>query len=149
MADPDSTIINTSINQKDPKEALVIAVTTRAIFSLEREHEIFLTKGKDEYVKHQQTNENSPLEQGTAFAFIQAVQFVNKKLLERDPEEKGLFDVIVLSNNSPESGVRIINSVKQYGSTESLCIASWEDAQKIWPRGLSHPHLFGNCPQWP
>lgn len=57
--------------QKDPQEALVIAVTTRAIFNLEKEHEIFLTKGKDAYVKHQQTNENNPLEQGTAFAFIQ------------------------------------------------------------------------------
>ncbi|KAL7992112.1 hypothetical protein Chor_016368 [Crotalus horridus] len=74
MADPDSTVINTSINQKDPKEALVIAVTTRTIFNLEREHEIFLTKGKEEYVKHQQANENSPLEQGTAFPLIQEIQ---------------------------------------------------------------------------
>uniref|UniRef100_A0A8C6XEV3 Cytosolic 5'-nucleotidase 1A n=1 Tax=Naja naja TaxID=35670 RepID=A0A8C6XEV3_NAJNA len=129
MADPDSTIINTSINQKDPKDALVIAVTTRTIFNLEREHEIFLTKGKEEYVKHQQANENNPLEQGTAFPFIQAVQFVNKKLLERDPEEKGLFDVIVLSNNSPESGVRIINSVKQYGlEISKFCFVSDEDS---------------------
>lgn len=50
---------------------MVIAVTTRTIFNLEKEHEIFLTKGKEEYVKHQQANENSPLEQGTAFPFIQ------------------------------------------------------------------------------
>uniref|UniRef100_A0A8C5SIN4 Cytosolic 5'-nucleotidase 1A n=1 Tax=Laticauda laticaudata TaxID=8630 RepID=A0A8C5SIN4_LATLA len=129
MADPDSTIINTTINQKDPKDALVIAVTTRTIFNLEREHEIFLTKGKEEYVKHQQANENISLEQGTAFPFIQAVQFVNKKLLERDPEEKGLFDVIVLSNNSPESGVRIINSVKQYGlEISKFCFVGDEDS---------------------
>lgn len=47
--------------------------------------------------------------------FIQATQFVNEKLLERNPEEKGLFDVIILSNNSPESGMRIINSAKQHG----------------------------------
>ncbi|XP_060131964.1 cytosolic 5'-nucleotidase 1A [Zootoca vivipara] len=120
MADLESTVINTSVTQKDPKEALVIAVTTRAIFNLEKEHEIFLTKGKEEYVKHQQTNENNPLEPGTAFAFIQAAQFVNKKLLERDPEEKELFDVIVLSNNSPESGVRIINSAKQHGVSAAL-----------------------------
>lgn len=57
--------------QKDPNEALVIAVTTRAIFNLEEEHQLFLTKGKEEYVKYQQVNEDKPLEQGTAFAFIQ------------------------------------------------------------------------------
>nr|XP_028590185.1 cytosolic 5'-nucleotidase 1A-like isoform X2 [Podarcis muralis] len=129
MADLESTVINTSVTQKDPKEALVIAVTTRAIFNLEKEHEIFLTKGKEEYVKHQQTNENNPLEPGTAFAFIQAAQFVNKKLLERDPEEKELFDVIVLSNNSPESGVRVINSAKQHGlEISKFCFVSDEDS---------------------
>ncbi|XP_062973191.1 cytosolic 5'-nucleotidase 1A-like [Elgaria multicarinata webbii] len=129
MADTESTVINTSVIQKDPNEALVIAVTTRAIFNLEKEHEIFLMKGKDEYLKHQQANENNPLEQGTAFAFIQAIQSVNKKLLERYPEEKGLFDVIVLSNNSPASGVRIINSAKKYGlEISKFCFVSDEDS---------------------
>ncbi|XP_015675179.1 cytosolic 5'-nucleotidase 1A [Protobothrops mucrosquamatus] len=157
MANPDNTVINTSINQepretinlrghmrnqdclegqsrsravkKDPKEALVIAVTTRTIFNLEREHEIFLTKGEEEYVKHQQANENSPLEPGTAFPLIQALQFVNKKLLERDPKEKSLFDVIVLSNNTPQSGMRIINSVKHYGlEISKFCFVSDEDS---------------------
>lgn len=117
------------MKQKDPKEALVIAVTTRAIFNLEKEHEIFLTKGKDEYVKHQQTYENNPLEQGTAFPFIQAVQFVNEQLLKRNPEDKELFDVIVLSNNSPESGVRIINSAKEHGlEISKFCFVSDEDS---------------------
>ncbi|KAJ6665052.1 hypothetical protein lerEdw1_005283 [Lerista edwardsae] len=129
MAEPESTVINTSVKQKDPKEALVIAVTTRAIFNLEKEHEIFLTKGKDAYVKHQQTNENNPLEQGTAFAFIQAVQFVNEQLRKRNPDDKELFDVIVLSNNSPESGVRIINSAKQHGlEISKFCFVSDEDS---------------------
>ncbi|KAM9147374.1 cytosolic 5'-nucleotidase 1A-like isoform 2-T5 [Pangshura tecta] len=120
MAEAKSTVINSNVKQKDPNEALVIAVTTRAIFNLEEEHQLFLTKGKEEYVKYQQVNENKPLEQGTAFAFIQAVQFVNEKLLERNPEEKGLFDVIILSNNSPESGMRIVNSAKHHGVSAAL-----------------------------
>uniref|UniRef100_A0A8D0CAR4 5NT1A nucleotidase n=1 Tax=Salvator merianae TaxID=96440 RepID=A0A8D0CAR4_SALMN len=129
MAEPQNTITNNSVSQKDQNEALVIAVTTRAIFNLEKEHEIFLTKGKDEYVRYQQANENNPLEPGTAFAFIQAAQFVNKKLLERDPEDKGLFDVMVLSNNSPESGIRIINSVKHHGlEISKFCFVSEEDS---------------------
>ncbi|KYO22168.1 cytosolic 5'-nucleotidase 1A [Alligator mississippiensis] len=129
MAEADGTIINTNVKQKDPNEALVIAVTTRAIFNLEEEHELFLTKGKEEFVRHQQANQDKPLEQGTAFPFIQAVQYVNQKLLERNPEEKRLFDVIVLSNNSPESGVRIVNSAKQYGlEISKFCFVSDEDS---------------------
>ena len=45
----------------------------------------------------------------------QVAQYVNEKILESNPAEKDLFDILVLSNNSPESGVRIINSAKHYG----------------------------------
>lgn len=57
--------------QKDPSEALVIAVTTRAIFDLEEEHKLYLEKGKEEYTRHQQANQDKLLPPGTAFAFIQ------------------------------------------------------------------------------
>lgn len=40
---------------------------------------------------------------------------MNKKILESNPAEEDLFDILLLSNNSPESGVRIINSAKHYG----------------------------------
>ncbi|XP_053924991.1 cytosolic 5'-nucleotidase 1A isoform X2 [Cuculus canorus] len=120
MAEPESTVINTDVKQKDPSEALVIAVTTRAIFNLEEEHKLYLEKGKEEYARHQQANQDKPLPPGTAFAFIQAAQYVNEKILESNPSEKDLFDILVLSNNSPESGVRIINSAKHYGISSAL-----------------------------
>ncbi|NXE52394.1 5NT1A nucleotidase, partial [Casuarius casuarius] len=129
MAEPESTILNTDVKQKDPSQALVIAVTTRAIFDLEEEHALFLAKGKDEYVRHQQANRDKPLPPGTAFAFIRAVQCVNEQLLASDPAEQDLFDVIVLSNNSPESGTRIINSAKHYGlEISKFCFVSDEDS---------------------
>ncbi|XP_057228146.1 cytosolic 5'-nucleotidase 1A-like isoform X2 [Malurus melanocephalus] len=120
MAEPESTVINTNVKQKDPSEALVIAVTTRAIFNLEEEHKLYLEKGKEEYTRHQLANQDKPLPPGTAFAFIQAVQYVNEKILESNPAERELFDILVLSNNSPESGVRIINSAKHYGVSAAL-----------------------------
>lgn len=129
MAEPESTVINTDVKQKDPSEALVIAVTTRAIFNLEEEHQLYLEKGKEEYVRHQQANQDKPLPPGTAFAFIQAAQYVNKMILESNPAEKGLFDILVLSNNSPEGGVRIINSAKHYGlEISKFCFVSDEDS---------------------
>ncbi|XP_010132044.1 PREDICTED: cytosolic 5'-nucleotidase 1B-like [Buceros rhinoceros silvestris] len=129
MAEPESTVVNTDVKQKDPNEALVIAVTTRAIFSLEEEHKLYLEKGKEEYIRHQQANQDKPLPPGTAFAFIQAVQYVNKKILENNPAEKDLFDILVLCNNSPESGIRIVNSAKHYGlEISKFCFVSDEDS---------------------
>ncbi|NXQ94205.1 5NT1A nucleotidase, partial [Sagittarius serpentarius] len=129
MAEPESTVINIDVKQKDPSKALVIAVTTRAIFNLEEEHKLYLEKGKEEYTRHQQANQDKPLPPGTAFAFIQAAQYVNEKILESTPAEKGLFDILVLSNNSPESGVRIINSAKHYGlEISKFCFVSDEDS---------------------
>lgn len=43
---------------------------------------------------------------------------MNEKILESNPAEKNLFDILVLSNNSPESGVRIVNSAKHYGKVD-------------------------------
>ncbi|KAK2519750.1 cytosolic 5'-nucleotidase 1A [Columba livia] len=129
MAEPESTVINTHVKQKDPSEALVIAVTTRAIFDLEEEHKLYLEKGKEEYTRHQQANQDKLLPPGTAFAFIQAAQYVNEKILESNPAEKNLFDILVLSNNSPESGVRIVNSAKHYGlEISKFCFVSDEDS---------------------
>ncbi|KFV49019.1 Cytosolic 5'-nucleotidase 1B, partial [Tyto alba] len=129
MAEPESTVLNTDVKQKDPSEALVIAVTTRAIFNLEEEHQLYLEKGREEYTRHQKANQDKPLRPGTAFAFIQAAQYVNEKILESNPAEKDLFDILVLSNNSPESGVRIINSTKHYGlEISKFCFVSDEDS---------------------
>uniref|UniRef100_A0A8D2P7X6 5NT1A nucleotidase n=1 Tax=Zosterops lateralis melanops TaxID=1220523 RepID=A0A8D2P7X6_ZOSLA len=127
LLSPDSSFL--PFLQKDPSMALVIAVTTRAIFNLEEEHRLYLEKGKEEYTRHQQANQDKPLPPGTAFAFIQAVQYVNKKILESNPAERDLFDILVLSNNSPESGVRIINSTKHYGlEISKFCFVSDEDS---------------------
>ncbi|XP_078538879.1 cytosolic 5'-nucleotidase 1A-like isoform X1 [Lissotriton helveticus] len=122
-------VINTLVRQKDPEHALVIAVTTRSVFDLEKEHQIFLTKGKEEYLRHQQAKKDEPLQPGTAFEFIKAVQNVNDKLLEKDPQTKTLFDVIILSNLTPESGVRVVNSVKHYGlEISKFCFVGEEDS---------------------
>ncbi|XP_027724518.1 cytosolic 5'-nucleotidase 1A-like [Vombatus ursinus] len=115
MAQAGAVVLNPDVVQKDPREALVIAVTARAIFDLEAEHQLFLAQGTEEYIKHQTARAKEPLRPGTAFPFIQAVQLVNQRLLERDPEERGLLDVIVLSNNSPEAGSRIIHCARQAG----------------------------------
>ncbi|XP_056657097.1 cytosolic 5'-nucleotidase 1A-like isoform X2 [Monodelphis domestica] len=129
MAQSGGVILNPDVVQKDPREALVIAVTARAIFNLEAEHQLFLAQGTEEYTKHQVAHAKEPLLPGTAFPFIQAVQLVNRRLLERDPEDRGLLDVIVLSNNSPEAGGRIVHCARQAGlEISKFCFVSDEDS---------------------
>ncbi|XP_051823241.1 cytosolic 5'-nucleotidase 1A-like isoform X2 [Antechinus flavipes] len=118
MAAPEAVILNPDVAQKDPREALVVAVTARATFDLEAEHQLFLAQGPEEYTKYQREHATEPLPPGTAFPFIQAVQLVNQRLLERDPQERGLLDVMVLSNNSPEAGRRIVHCARQADRTD-------------------------------
>ncbi|XP_068964731.1 cytosolic 5'-nucleotidase 1A-like isoform X2 [Petaurus breviceps papuanus] len=129
MAQSGAVILNPDVAQKDPREALVIAVTARVIFNLEAEHQLFLAQGTEEYTRHQIARAKEPLPPGTAFPFLQAVRLVNQRLLERDPGERGLLDVIVLSNNSPEAGSRIVHCTRQAGlEISKFCFVSEKDS---------------------
>ncbi|XP_078063701.1 cytosolic 5'-nucleotidase 1A-like [Mustelus asterias] len=107
-------ILNTRIKQKDPKEAIIIAISVRSLFDMQEEHELFLTEGLEEFENFQITNEDIPLKEGIAYPFTKAIQMVNNRLRARNPEEKQLFEIILLSTHSAEGGVRIINSVNHY-----------------------------------
>jgi 5'-nucleotidase len=49
---------------------LNIAVSSRALFNLEEEHETFKQKSLDEYIKMQVDKEDQVLLPGSAFSFI-------------------------------------------------------------------------------
>lgn len=85
---------------------LVIAVSTRALFDLDAEHEIFC-KSKQEYEEYQEKNMNKLLEKGGAFSLI-------SKLLKLNDVAENAVEVIVLSQNSPRTGIRVMRSIKHY-----------------------------------
>ena len=90
----------------DLSDVLVIGVSTRALFDLEIENQVFEKEGIEGYRKYQLENENKPLEPGTAFYLIQSLLELNKQANKR------IVEVIVMSRNSPETGVRILNTIK-------------------------------------
>ncbi len=90
----------------DLSDILVIGVSTRALFDLEKENEVFEKEGIEGYRKYQLENENLPLAPGTAFYLIQSLLELNKQANKR------IVEVIVMSRNSPETGVRILNTIK-------------------------------------
>ncbi|MBQ8592475.1 MAG: 5'-nucleotidase [Lachnospiraceae bacterium] len=89
---------------------LVIGVSSRALFDLTKENEIFETKGVEAYCQYQVAHENEVLRPGPGFALIQALLKLNDLKGKRDTVE-----VIVMSRNSADTSLRVFNSIAHYG----------------------------------
>lgn len=93
---------------KDLKDVLVVGVSSRALFNLEEENTIYESEGIVGYRKFQEENEEVLLERGTAFPLVEQLLALNNLV------EEPIVEVVVMSRNSPLTGVRIMNSLKQY-----------------------------------
>ncbi|XP_041495368.1 cytosolic 5'-nucleotidase 1B isoform X3 [Microtus oregoni] len=98
-----------------PKHAITIAVSSRALFNMVDDRRIYEEEGLEKYMEYQLTNENVILTPGPAFRFVKALQHVNSRLRDLYPEEQDLFDIVLMTNNHAQVGVRLINSVNHYG----------------------------------
>lgn len=54
------------------------------------------------------------------FAHSQAVELVNARLRELYPDDEELFDIVLMTNNHAQVGVRLINSINHYGEFGGL-----------------------------
>jgi len=89
---------------------LVVAISSRALFDLDESHSVFESQGLEAYAEYQIHRENDCLEPGEAFPLV-------KKLLALNDDEiihQGV-EVILISRNSADSGLRIFNSIEHYG----------------------------------
>ena len=92
----------------DLSQILVIGVSSRALFDLEEENLIFDQKGLKEFRKYQYEHELELLKPGTAFYLVKSLLELNKQA------SKPIVEVVVMSRNSPETGVRVMNSIKAH-----------------------------------
>lgn len=46
---------------------------------------------------------------------FQALEAVNKRLRELYPDSEDIFDIVLMTNNHAQVGVRLINSINHYG----------------------------------
>ncbi len=90
-------------------DKLVIAISSRALFNLDASHEIYEQKGLAAYSRYQIDREEEPLEPGEAFAMVQKLLRINQLLSGENRVE-----VILLSRNSADTGLRVFNSVQHY-----------------------------------
>ena len=90
------------------KSMLTIGISTRALFNLDYENEIFVNEGAGAYVDYMVEHEDEPLSKGPAFGLIQALLALNT--LSSEP----LCQVIIMSQNSADSSLRIFKSIEAY-----------------------------------
>ena len=88
---------------------LVIAISSRALFDLEESHRIFETHGLEAYQQYQIEHEEEVLAPGDAFPLVKKLLGLNDLLGQPRVE------VILLSRNSSDTGLRVFNSVEHYG----------------------------------
>jgi len=87
---------------------MVIAISSRALFDLEKENQIFDEKGLEAFYNYQLENETEPLHTGTAYRFVRNFLKINAAFDDK------LIEVIILSRNNAATGLRILNSIDNY-----------------------------------
>lgn len=90
-------------------EKLVIAISSRALFDLDAAHEVYERQGLAAYSQYQIDNEQVPLEPGTAFGVVSKLLGLNRGLATAMQVE-----VVLLSRNSADTGLRVFNSIEHY-----------------------------------
>ncbi|MBC6904891.1 5'-nucleotidase [Saccharophagus sp. K07] len=89
---------------------LVIAISSRALFDLSDSHAVFQSEGLDAYARYQIEHEDDVLPPGDAFPMVKKLLAIND-MLGGDPR----VEVILLSRNSADTGLRVFNSINHYG----------------------------------
>ena len=87
-------------------DKLVVAITSRALFDLDEAHRIFERQGLEAYREHQLQYEDVPLKPGTGYPLVRALLAINERL------PQPIIEVVLLTRNDAESGLRIINSIE-------------------------------------
>jgi len=104
--------MTTPITPAEPSNAqLVVAITARALFQLEDGHDLFEREGVKAYADFQRQRENEALAPGIAFPLVKKLLALNAGA----PAGRPRVEVILLSRNSSDTGLRIFNAIEHYG----------------------------------
>jgi 5'-nucleotidase len=90
-------------------DRLVVAVASSALFDLAESDRVFRDQGEEPYRQHQREHENDVLSPGAAFPMIRRLLALNG-----DSPADGVVEVVLLSRNDPDTGLRVFNSIEHY-----------------------------------
>ncbi|WP_233435951.1 5'-nucleotidase [Streptomyces anulatus] len=91
-------------------DRLVIGIASSALFDLTESDAVFREQGEESYRAHQEQQVGDPLRPGSVFPFIRRLLSLNDLSEVNDP----LVEVIVLSRNDPDTGLRVMRSMESH-----------------------------------
>lgn len=101
---------------------LVVAISSRALFDMDEGHRIYVNQGVEAYCQYQIEHEDELLSPGVAFPLV-------RKLLALGGPTTGV-EVILLSRNSADTGLRVFNSIEHYGL--DITRAAFTNGERPW-----------------
>ncbi|MER6077397.1 5'-nucleotidase [Streptomyces sp. NPDC001833] len=116
---------------------LVIGIASSALFDLAESDGVFRKEGEEGYRIYQQANLDNTLQPGVAFSFIRRILSLN----DLNPTGDPLVEVIILSRNDPDTGLRVMRSIKSHGLPISRAVFMQGRAPYKFMRAL-HMSLF-------
>jgi 5'-nucleotidase len=93
----------------DLSQYLVVGISSRALFDLAKENEIYQTKGLEAYENYQLEHEHDILKPGAGFPLVKAILRLNDEVAGKRRTE-----VVIMSRNSAETSLRIFNSIEHH-----------------------------------
>ena len=105
-----------SLNLKD---TLVIGISATALFDLSESDRLFREEYERDpdgaisrYRSYMLEHEDEVLDEGIGFPLVKALLSLNQYQEEGDPP---LVEVVIMSRNSPETGIRVLNTIRALG----------------------------------
>ncbi len=115
-------------------DRLIVAISSRALFDLSESHAVYETGGVEAYQRHQIDHENDLLQPGVAFELA-------RKLLRLNEASRQHVEIVLLSRNSADTGLRIFNAISHYklGITRAVFTSGRDTSRYVPALGT---HLF-------
>lgn len=95
-------------------DRLVVAVASSALFDLAASDRVFREEGEEAYRRYQREHENQVLTPGVAFPLVRRLLALNG-----EGASEQLVEVVLLSRNDPDTGLRVFNSIEHHRLTIS------------------------------
>ena len=106
-------------------DKLVLAISSRALFDLSDSHKVYLAQGVEAYRKYQIEHEEETLEPGDAFPLVKKLLSLNASL------GRARVEVVLVSRNSADTGLRVFNSIQHHGL--DIRRATFTSGAPVWP----------------
>lgn len=115
-------------------DSLIVAISSRALFDLSESHAVYESGGVEEYQRHQIDHEDDLLQPGVAFELA-------RKLLRLNEASRQHVEIVLLSRNSADTGLRIFNAISHYklGITRAVFTSGRDTSRYVPALGT---HLF-------